>query len=809
MPMNINERCLCGSVMTDNRFDIPKIKQDIISQDIHVNNESNDGKLDETSSIYKFEQIDEKSQRVTQEQIGESALSDVIEQRALEDIDALSEIQNDELPETDFTSTSTNEKDGTPLFVPAVQISQNYDYNIYSSPVNMVAIGLNYNSATKETKAIYPENEMVVLGRAVKKSFDNALQIPITLTSDMISGVKNWGKQKISNCKSWCTGKIDGVKNWGKNKFSNYLFYPNDGFKSSVADYLISSFIKFDIKYSKFIDKKIDREIPEDYRDSVKELFHGCCDDVDRKRVYEVRLFISKINNTIENSPELKDKGIARIFNGIKNFNSMSLDERQDFFKLIWNLRQETKTIIDSIPEWAAPEFKKALNNTFIILGKNDEMRDKMKKQIDSLNLDDATKKAIKDFFRKCFSRKNLTIENNTELLNTAYGVLKAISLPEFSPDENLIINIKNFNNFDEQQKDQLVDDFVNLATNVYKECNCPAYLKPYLKDASTNGVYILVNNDKFQNWAREQFKNSNINEEHKTIIINQFRNKFANKYISRQTLNELFDTFVKLYNITENNLIKTKEEKDISELPETDKEKVKLAYNATKNATMDRTVSEQYDKDTELTKKDAETGYEVFVQSSAVNNDKKVIISYRDTNDEKDLYSDWDLANNKIPRQLRFAMETYKEACRKYPDYEIIVTGHSLGGSMVELLCSTPEVEKHSRTSGFAFNSYGCDSIISGTEGYNDNSNVISIHAANDTVSDISDHVGTSYKYKTDSSNANDEKLNIILSLIDTAELIYDGKKKPSDIRKGFVDNAIASCNSHKLFDMDIFINQ
>ena len=157
--------------------------------------------------------------------------------------------------------------------------------------------------------------------------------------------------------------------------------------------------------------------------------------------------------------------------------------------------------------------------------------------------------------------------------------------------------------------------------------------------------------------------------------------------------------------------------------------------------------------------------GLDVFVQCAK--KAKKIIISYKDTDDFKDLKSDYQMIKGKKPEQLEAALIIYKAIAEKYPDYEIIVTGYSLGGSLAELVCSSPFAKQHGNTKGYSFNGYGAiDNLSDCGKDFNDNGNVTCISSCRDIISNSSYHVGKEYyvphKYKEFIFSEEDKNLPI-----------------------------------------------
>lgn len=126
-----------------------------------------------------------------------------------------------------------------------------------------------------------------------------------------------------------------------------------------------------------------------------------------------------------------------------------------------------------------------------------------------------------------------------------------------------------------------------------------------------------------------------------------------------------------------------------------------------------------------------------------AYKNKDHIIISYCGTNDTKDVASDMQLGLGKIPEQYIDANNFYLKVCENNPECSVGLTGHSLGGSLAELVAS-----KHEKTAAVTFNAYGVDKIVNSECGkklnMKENYNSFNYIVDGDPVSNSSKHVGS-----------------------------------------------------------------
>lgn len=151
--------------------------------------------------------------------------------------------------------------------------------------------------------------------------------------------------------------------------------------------------------------------------------------------------------------------------------------------------------------------------------------------------------------------------------------------------------------------------------------------------------------------------------------------------------------------------------------------------------------------------KKDSKSGFHGEVYKDEDN--KRLIISYQCTNNVEDWTSDdLDMALGDLPDQYKHAQKFYDKYANnpKYKDYEIVVTGYSLGGSLAQLVGSSDKDAKNAeRTKTITFNAFGAknimenwnDNIEDGEAGFTFNNEIYNYITDGDFVSCSSEQVG------------------------------------------------------------------
>ena len=150
--------------------------------------------------------------------------------------------------------------------------------------------------------------------------------------------------------------------------------------------------------------------------------------------------------------------------------------------------------------------------------------------------------------------------------------------------------------------------------------------------------------------------------------------------------------------------------------------------------------------------------GFQAFLYK---NNDNNIVLTFRGTEIQKlknaevfkDLYSDAQLALEILPLQNSSANVLFQEIKKEYPNYTITATGHSLGGSLAQLVSAT------NGCSAVTFNAYGTGDIIRNM-GISDldSLNIINYGNPNDSIFafNIENQPGRTFATNTDLNSGN-----------------------------------------------------
>ena len=128
----------------------------------------------------------------------------------------------------------------------------------------------------------------------------------------------------------------------------------------------------------------------------------------------------------------------------------------------------------------------------------------------------------------------------------------------------------------------------------------------------------------------------------------------------------------------------------------------------------------------------DSRPGKNGFYSTAFKDKDGNIVIAYRGSDDVSDIKSDLEMINGtKLPEQFYDAEQFYEDIKAANPKAKIILTGHSLGGALSQLVAAHNE-------DAFAvtFNAPGTKDIIDHESGLSDSGNIYNVIVDGDKIS-------------------------------------------------------------------------
>lgn len=135
---------------------------------------------------------------------------------------------------------------------------------------------------------------------------------------------------------------------------------------------------------------------------------------------------------------------------------------------------------------------------------------------------------------------------------------------------------------------------------------------------------------------------------------------------------------------------------------------------------------------------------------------DNNIIIAYRGTNSDSwaDLKNDISMGVKIKPEQAKNALNLYDQIHYEYPNCSIELTGHSLGGSLAQIVGATRNIET------VTFNAHGTRNFMGKNKIYDDK--IINYCNPKDWVStrNAKNHIGKCYEIGSISDNVSSHKI-------------------------------------------------
>lgn len=121
------------------------------------------------------------------------------------------------------------------------------------------------------------------------------------------------------------------------------------------------------------------------------------------------------------------------------------------------------------------------------------------------------------------------------------------------------------------------------------------------------------------------------------------------------------------------------------------------------------------------------------------------VIIAFRGTDDKADIPSDVQIVNGELPEQFAEAQKLYEDVQRENPSAKIILAGHSLGGSLAQLIAAN-----NPKAAAFACAPVGTGNVVKNNTELADTGNVYNYLTKGDAFSNTLPQIGTSRLFET-----------------------------------------------------------
>ncbi len=159
-----------------------------------------------------------------------------------------------------------------------------------------------------------------------------------------------------------------------------------------------------------------------------------------------------------------------------------------------------------------------------------------------------------------------------------------------------------------------------------------------------------------------------------------------------------------------------------------------------------------------------------------------EIVISYRATKNQGGVENILQMMEEKIPSQFQDAQKLYKQVQKEFPNQKITVSGHSLGGSLAQLVAA-----KNADVKAITFDSFGTSSIIkSNSKKFLNGTNCTNYRIDGSFISALRQHPGKTSSIK---KICKEGSKHDIVNFVDLQGAQFVKKAKGFKIRQFFAD--------------------
>ena len=139
------------------------------------------------------------------------------------------------------------------------------------------------------------------------------------------------------------------------------------------------------------------------------------------------------------------------------------------------------------------------------------------------------------------------------------------------------------------------------------------------------------------------------------------------------------------------------------------------------------------------------------------------VIVAFRGTDGKEDVLSDVQIINGELPEQFASAQAVFDEFAARYPTSKIVVAGHSLGGSLAQLVAAN-----NPNAAAFACAPVGTGNVLKNNPNLKDTGNVYNYLTKGDAFSNTLPQIGKSRVFETKRMNGQPFQRHSVLNCLD-----------------------------------------